>query len=161
MRRRNLPLPSREKTGVRGNREEHQVDTNNTKTIVMPCSGIGKVHGLIAREATYAVTDELASGNAETLCLALIVSGDEDALAKLRASDCITIDGCPKLCAAKNVEMAGGRVVKSVRVVDAFKDHRGAEPGSATKLTDDGWTIARSIAGTIACDLCGQEGGVK
>lgn len=121
----------------------------------MPCSGIGKVHGLIAREVTYAVTDDLAPTNAETLCLALLVSGDEEALAKLRQTDCITIDGCPKLCAAKNVEMAGGRVVKSIRVVDEFKNHRGAEPGTATTLANDGWTIVREIAGDIASGICG------
>ena len=123
----------------------------------MPCSGIGKVHGLIARETTYVVTDELAPANAETLCLALLVSGDEEALAKIKQSDCITIDGCPKLCAAKNVEMAGGKVVKSVRVVDAFKNHRGAEPGNATALADDGWTIVREIAGDIAGCICGED----
>jgi len=132
-------------------------DTKEKKVIVMPCSGIGKVHGLIAREATYAVTDDLAPTNAETLCLALLVSGDEEALAKLRQTDCITIDGCPKLCAAKNVEMAGGRVVRSVRVVDAFKNHRGAEPGTATALADDGWTIVREIAGDITECVCARR----
>ncbi len=126
-------------------------DKSKTKIIVMPCSGIGKVHGLIAREVTYAVTDELAEANAETLCLALLVSGDEEALAKVRAADCIAVDGCPKLCAAKNVEMAGGRVVRSVRVVDAFKNHRGAEPGTATTLADDGWKIVSEIAADICC----------
>jgi len=130
--------------------------TNNgeRKIIVMPCSGIGKVHGLIAREATYLVTDELASQRAETVCLALLVSGDEEALAKIHGAECIAIDGCPKLCAAKNVELAGGRVARSIRVVDAFKNHRGAEPGTATTLADDGWTIVREIAADIACGIC-------
>ena len=129
------------------------MDLNNQKTIIMACSGIGKVHGLIAREATYAVTDELAPASVETLCLALLVSGDEDALAKIRKSDCIAIDGCPKLCAAKNVEMAGGKVVRSIRVVDAFKNLRGAEPGTATALADDGWTIVQEIAADIASGI--------
>lgn len=132
-------------------------DGNGKDVILMPCSGIGKVHGLIAREATYAVTDELAPANAETLCLALLVSGNEEAQAKIRAADCITIDGCPKLCAAKNVEMAGGRVVRSIRVVDAFKNHRGAEPGTATTLAEDGWTIVGEIAQDIACGIREQE----
>lgn len=137
------------------------VDRDGKKTIVMPCSGIGKVQGLIAREAAYTVTDDLAPGSAETLCLALLVSGDEEAQAKIREADCIAIDGCPKLCAAKNVEMAGGRVVRSVLVVDAFKNHRGAEPGTATALADDGWTIVREIAGDIAGGMCGGESEVK
>ncbi|MCE5322045.1 putative zinc-binding protein [bacterium] len=125
------------------------IDVKKQKIIVMPCSGIGKVHGLIAREATYAVTDELAPDSFEPMCLALLVSGDEEALAKIKKMDCITVDGCPKLCAAKNVEMAGGKIVRSIRVVDAFKNYRGAEPGTATKLADDGWTIVSEIAGGI------------
>lgn len=128
-------------------------DLKERKIIVMPCSGIGKVHGLITREATYAVTDELAPANAEVLCLALLVSGDEEALARIREADCIAVDGCPKLCAAKNVEMAGGSVVRSIRVVDSFRNHRGAEPGTATALADDGWTIVREIAGDIAGNI--------
>ncbi|MCE5314460.1 MAG: putative zinc-binding protein [Armatimonadota bacterium] len=130
-------------------------DTGKRKIIVMPCSGIGKVHGLIAREATYAVADEME--NVETMCLALLVSGDEEALAKLRKTDCIAIDGCPKLCAAKNVEMAGGKVVRSIRVVDSFKNHRGAEPGTATTLANDGWTIVQEITGDITGCGCSES----
>lgn len=135
-------------------------DASERKIIVMPCSGIGKVHGLIAREATYAVTDKLAPASTETLCLALLVSGDEEAVAKIQQANCVTIDGCPKLCAYKNVEMAGGNIIKSLRVVDAFKNHRGAQPGTATALADDGWTITQEIAMDIA-DSCKCESGVE
>ena len=126
----------------------------NMRTLVIPCSGIGKVHGLISREATYALIDDLASDTTETMCLALLVSGDADSQAKIMQTDCITIDGCPKLCASKNVTMAGGNVVKSIRVVDALKSHKGAKPGSATKLDEDGWTIVQEIAGDIAKEIC-------
>lgn len=132
------------------------LDTGKRKTIVMPCSGIGKVHGLIAREAAYAAADEMGSECAQTLCLALLVSGDEESQARIRHADCVTIDGCPKLCAAKNVEMAGGNVVRSYTVVDAFKEHRGAQPGTATLLADDGWTIVSEIASQI-CRGCESE----
>jgi uncharacterized metal-binding protein len=120
--------------------------------LVIPCSGIGKVHGLMSREATYLVTDELTPGHTDTLCLALLVKGDSDALAAVRSHACITIDGCAKACAEKNVAIAGGRVAKAVQVAEAFKNHRGAKPGNATALTDDGWLITREIAGAVACD---------
>jgi uncharacterized metal-binding protein len=137
-------------------------ETDKSKLrIVVPCSGIGKVHGLIAREATYLVTDELATDSAQTLCLALLVSGDEEALAKVRQTNCITVDGCPKMCAQKNVELAGGTVVRAMRVVDAFKNHRGAEPGTATTLADDGWKIAHDIAADICSGICCSESETK
>ena len=119
-------------------------------TLVVPCSGIGKVHGLISREAAYLVTDELAPGRMETLCLALLVKGDPEATAVVQSHACITIDGCAKACAQKNVEMAGGRVAKAIQVAEAFKHYRGAQPGNATTLTDEGWTICRSIAEEVA-----------
>jgi len=121
--------------------------------LVIPCSGIGKVHGLISREATYLVIDELAPEQTKTQCLALLVKGDADAVSAVRSHPCITIDGCPKACAQKNVEMAGGTVVKAIRVVEAFKTHRGAQPGSASGLTNDGWTIAREIADAVAAEV--------
>jgi len=131
------------------------------RVLVIPCSGIGKVHGLISREATYEITDNLAQANADTMCLALLVMGDEEALSKIRSSHCITIDGCPKYCAQKNVELAGGQVAESIMVAEAFKNHRGAQPGTATKLTEDGWLVVREIAEGLSDrvqDLCGCEG---
>ena len=78
-------------------------DRQNATILVIPCSGIGKVHGLISREAAYRVTDAVASGAADTVCLALLVTGDAETRQKGQQTPCITVDGCPKLCAWKNV----------------------------------------------------------
>lgn len=120
--------------------------------LVIPCSGIGKVHGLIGREATYLVTDELAADRTDTLCLALLVKGDTEAVDAVQTHACITIDGCAKACAQKNVEMSGGRVAKAIQVAEAFRNYRGAKPGNATALTEEGWTITKDIAGAVACE---------
>ena len=121
--------------------------------LIIPCSGIGKVHGLLSREATYLVTDEIAPEQTETMCLALLVKGDSEALEAVQSQDCITIDGCPKACAEKNVKIAGGDPAEIVKVVDILKEHRGAQPGSATELSDEGWTIAREIAEMVAAKV--------
>jgi uncharacterized metal-binding protein len=128
-------------------------EAGNRKVLVIPCSGIGKVHGLIAREVAFQVADELTPEAAETLCLALLVKGEEQALEAVRTRPCITVDGCPKLCSFKNVELAGGTIAHSVRVVDAFKDHKGAEPGTATALEADGWTITCELANGVAAEV--------
>lgn len=130
-------------------------EPRESDVLVIPCSGIGKVHGLIGREATYLVTDELAPGTTTTLCLALLVKGDAEAVEAVRSHACVTIDGCAKACAQKNVEMAGGRVTKAIQVAEAFKDFRGAKPGSATALTDEGWSITRHIAEAAKCEAAG------
>jgi uncharacterized metal-binding protein len=121
--------------------------------LVIPCSGIGKVHGLISREATYLVTDELAPGQTGTMCLALLVKGDAEAVEAVRTHACVAIDGCAKACAEKNVALAGGNVAKAIQVAEAFKNHRGAKPGNATMLTDEGWAIARDIAGSVVSEV--------
>jgi uncharacterized metal-binding protein len=127
-------------------------ELTESDVLVIPCSGIGKVHGLIGREATYLVTDELEPAKTTTLCLALLVKGDAEAVEAVRSHTCITIDGCAKACAQKNVEMAGGRVAKAFQAAEAFRNYRGAKPGNATALTDEGWIITRDIAGAVACE---------
>jgi len=126
--------------------------------LVIPCSGIGKVHGLIGREATYAVTDEIAPEETDTLCLALLVKGDPEASARVRSHRCITVDGCPKVCAKTSVEAAGGRPERALQVVRFFKDHRGAEPGTAVALKEDGWTIVREVAEAVADEVARLRG---
>jgi len=123
------------------------------KVLVIPCSGIGKVHGLMSREAAYLVTDELAPEDADVLCLALLVKGDEETVARVQASHCITIDGCGKGCAKKNVELAGGQVAQALQVGRHLAGHRGAQPGSGSELTDEGWSITREIAEAVT-DEC-------
>ena len=119
-------------------------DTNG-KVLMVPCSGIGKVFGLMSREAAYEAVRRL-DGAAETICLALLVPGDQGAVEAVRRHPCITVDGCPALCAFKNVKTAGGEVARSVRVVDAFKAHKGAKAGTATALSEEGWAITDEIA---------------
>lgn len=132
--------------------------------LIIPCSGIGKVHGLISREAAYLVTDESASDKTDTICLALLVKGDAEAVEAVQSHACITIDGCPKACAQKNVAIAGGRIAKAFQVAEAFKNYTGAKPGNATALTDEGWSITRDLSGAVACEVSNvsvDEGGIQ
>jgi uncharacterized metal-binding protein len=126
------------------------MNKESEKVLVIPCSGIGKVHGLISREAAYLAADEVAPGCTDVVCLALLVREDEETLAKVQAHPCITIDGCGKACAQKNVEIAGGQVADAVQVAKVLTRHRGSQPGSGTELTEEGWAISREIAEAVA-----------
>jgi uncharacterized metal-binding protein len=120
------------------------------QVLVIPCSGIGKVHGLISREATYRVTGTLLPERADTVCLALLVTGDPETKERVRHTPCITVDGCPKLCAYKNVELSGAAVTKGIRAYDVMKRHRGGDFGTATALSEEGWGVVEEIAAEIA-----------
>jgi uncharacterized metal-binding protein len=127
--------------------------------LIVPCSGIGKVHGLLTREATYLVVDEMAPEHTETMCLALLVKGDAEAVEAVKNQPCITIDGCPMMCAEKNVRIAGGNPV-GVEVIETLKKHPHAKPGSASELNEQGWGIAREIAAKVV-DVVAKLGGGK
>jgi uncharacterized metal-binding protein len=120
------------------------------KVKVIPCSGIGKVYGLMAREAALKTVFELIPEKSETLCLAYIVTGDKEAKEKIEGYDCITVDGCAKMCASKNVTIAGGKVIEEIKVLDIVKEHRGKRFGSPTQLDDDGELVISEIAEKIA-----------
>ena len=119
------------------------------KVKVIPCSGIGKVYGLMAREAALRTVFELCPATSETVCLALIVTGDNEVKEKIEGCDCITVDGCPKLCAAKNVTLIGGVVREEMNVLDTVKEHKGKQFGSPTRLSADGEGVTDEIAEKI------------
>ncbi len=125
-------------------------ENTNGSFLVVPCSGIGKVHGLISREAAYHVTDKLLPNKADTVCLALLVTDDGETRRKVRENPCVTLDGCPKLCAFKNVQLTGGKIAKSIRVHDALKSRRGADFGTPTALSEEGWAAVKELAGEVA-----------
>ena len=120
------------------------------KVKVVPCSGIGKIFGLMAREAVLKTVLELCPEKSETVCLAYIVTGDIEVKEKIEGSNCITVDGCPKMCAAKNVSIAGGLVIEKLRVIDTVKEHKGKKFGSPTQLDADGEVVISEIAAKIA-----------
>lgn len=122
----------------------------SNKVKVIPCSGIGKVHGLLAREIAYKLVNELCSEEAGGACLGYIVTEDEEISARMKEGKCITIDGCPKMCASKSVTHVGGTVAEEIRIVDILKEHRGARPGTATLLNETGWNIVDGAAEKLA-----------
>jgi len=127
--------------------------SNQKKVIVIPCSGIGKAFGSISRDATYEVTENLRKDATQTLCLALLVSGDKKSLQLVRDNKCITVDGCPLQCAEKNVRLAGGNLAGSLRVVDVYKENRHLKPRGVTFLDRDGQQMALVLAEKIAKEV--------
>jgi len=118
--------------------------------LVIPCSGIGKAFGSIGRDATFRVVDELRKGKADTLCLSLLVMGDEEARDKVAAAKCIAVDGCPLECAGNNIEHSGGRIAAHFRVMDLLKENRGLKTSEITFLDENGVKLSKLLAERIA-----------
>ncbi|MEQ8171399.1 MAG: putative zinc-binding protein [Candidatus Eremiobacterota bacterium] len=119
------------------------------KVMIFPCSGIGKVAGTIARDSVREVVHKLKDIT-EGPCLALLTVGDEETVKKVKENPSITVDGCPKACALKNVEKSGGSVEKSLMVMDYMRKHRELKPGTVTEPGEDGKKLASIIASDIS-----------
>ncbi|KUG03952.1 hypothetical protein ASZ90_018614 [hydrocarbon metagenome] len=129
---------------------------SNNKILVLPCSGIGKAYGEIGRQAVYELAEDLKPGQVDTLCLGRLMIRDPDALKRMEDSFVITVDGCAKDCALKNVEATGKKVDKAVRTLEVFKDHRDLKPEGVLNLGPPGIKLAHYLAEKLAGEVdCG------
>jgi uncharacterized metal-binding protein len=120
------------------------------QVVVLPCSGIGKVFGALARETAYELVDRLRPGVATLTCLPLLVINDPEAVALVRANPVITIDGCPKDCAKKSVEAVGGKVAKGYEAIRFYKEHKDLKPEGLSEVDESGRKLAQVAAREVA-----------
>ncbi|MCB0244491.1 MAG: hypothetical protein KDI07_15650 [Anaerolineae bacterium] len=122
------------------------VENAPIKTVVVPCSGIGKTYGTVTREAAYIVVEELAPETTRIVPLSLLVLGDEDAQAAVRGVPVITLDGCKLACATVNVGEAGGHVAREFTVLDCYRRNKQCKPQGIAELNEGGLALARALA---------------
>jgi uncharacterized metal-binding protein len=120
------------------------------QVVVVPCSGIGKAAGSVAREAGYELCDELRPDTTRLVALSKLVLGDEQARDQVRQCPVITIDGCKLTCAAKLVTHSGGTIARAVSVLDAYREHKELKPDGIAELNAEGKQLARIMAEQIA-----------
>lgn len=128
------------------------------KVMVVPCSGIGKAFGSVAREAGYELCDELRPATTRLVALSKLVLGDVEARELVRECPVITIDGCKLACAAKLVKHSGGEAAREVAAFDTFRQHKDLKPEGIAQLNPEGKQLARLIAEDLAefVDTLGQ-----
>lgn len=131
------------------------------KIAVVPCSGIGKSLGAAAREAAYALTEDLRPEKAKVVALSLLVMGDEEARREVEGGEAVAIDGCKLECAAKGLACSGASKVHKVAIFDVLRRHRGLKPEGVCDLNEDGLRLARAAADEAAkiVDDVDAEGG--
>jgi len=114
--------------------------------VIVPCSGIGKSFGTVAREAGYDLVEDLRPEQTRLVALSKLVMGDEEAKAIVTAHPAIAIDGCKLNCAAKMVKESGGRVAREVAVQEVFRRHKALKPEGIAELNPAGQSLARVLA---------------
>ncbi len=120
------------------------------RVVVVPCSGIGKAFGSVAREAGYELCDELRPEGTRLVALSKLVLGDEEARRLVRESPAVTIDGCKLACAASLVKQRGRAAAHEVAVLDVYRRHKALKPEGIAELNENGKQLARVIAEEVA-----------
>jgi len=120
------------------------------KVVVLPCSGIGKTYGALARETTYELVDRVRPGIVVTACLALLVIEDPGADQLIKTHPVITIDGCPKGCARKSVEARGVKPARTYQAINFYKAHKELKPDGIAELNEAGLKLAAVAADELA-----------
>ncbi|MFH1596434.1 MAG: putative zinc-binding protein [Pseudomonadota bacterium] len=123
------------------------------QVVVLPCSGIGKVFGALARETAYELVERVRPGLATLTCLPLLVIKDPEAVALVTENPVITIDGCPKDCAKKSVEAAGGQVAKAHEAIKFYKEHKDLKPEGLAEVNETGRKLAEIAARELAKEV--------
>ena len=131
----------------------------NQKVIIVPCSGIGKPYGTVSREAAYAVTEDLRSGQTQLVPLALLVLGDEQSRSVVAQYPAVTIDGCKLACAAKMVRQSGGSIAHEFAVLDVYRQHKDLKPLGIAELNEGGQKLAHVLAGEVSALVDGLLNG--
>ena len=116
------------------------------KVLIVPCSGIGKSFGTVARAGAYAVTEDLCPEKTKLVPLALLVLGEDETRHVLSGAKAITIDGCKLACAAKVVAESGGMVAHGLQVLDVYRRHRDLKPSGIAELDENGRKLAQALA---------------
>jgi uncharacterized metal-binding protein len=120
-----------------------------SKVLIIPCSGIGKCYGSVARESAFMVVEDLCPNKTQLMLLSLLVLGEDDSRGRLSAAKSITIDGCKLACAAKVVSESGGTVAHGVMVLGVHRRHRQLKPAGIAELDDHGQKLAQCLADEV------------
>jgi uncharacterized metal-binding protein len=129
------------------------MNSDKTRVVVVPCSGIGKPFGTVSREAAYELCEELRPEGTRLVALAKLVLGEAAARELVARHPVVTIDGCKHMCAAKMVKQSGGTVAHEVAVLDVFRRHKDLKPEGIAELNEAGRKLARVLAEEVAESL--------
>jgi uncharacterized metal-binding protein len=129
------------------------VVSSQKQVLIIPCSGIGKPLGSVAREAANQVIEDLRPDVTSTVCLSLLTMGDPEAMARVRTCSTITIDGCAKACALKNVQSAGVEPAADLQVVDTYREHRELKVSEVIDIGEPGQKLARHLADKVVQEV--------
>lgn len=120
------------------------------KVVVLPCSGIGKAYGALARETAHELAECVRPEAVALTCLPLLVINDPAAVKLVTENPVITIDGCARDCAKKSLESVGGKASETCHAINFYMAHKDLKPEGVAQLNEAGQKLAKLAAEDLA-----------
>ncbi|MHA1150904.1 MAG: putative zinc-binding protein [Promethearchaeota archaeon] len=120
------------------------------KFCILPCNGLDKSLGVIAREVALKILEKIPNG--KLICPVLLNSGDKTYEELLQNSKTIAINGCMTRCPMKLIEQRQLKPYKQVMIPEMAKKYK-FKPPKKLKLDDDNIKLVEVIADEIIKDI--------
>lgn len=105
----------------------------NEKYAILPCNGMDKEAGALARETALRLSARQAG---EIVCPVLYHRSAKKYGKLLESSPLLVIDGCRTACASNLAKESGARITRRLNITDYLKG-RGIKPGKSLELSTE------------------------
>jgi len=122
------------------------------KVAVIPCAGMDKALGSVARACAFKVVEKLRPGKTVLVCIPSLVAGVKRYSEMVKTYPSIPIDGCAERCATKIAVKNGARIKARILIPESVQKHN-LKPGSASDIGPDGEKLAEKLAEEIAAEI--------
>jgi len=122
------------------------------KVAIIPCAGMDKALGSVARACAFRVVEKLRPDKAVLVCIPPLVAGVKPYSEIVKTHPSITIDGCAERCATKIAVKNGARIRGRILIPESVQKHN-LKPNSASDIGLDGEKLAEKIAEEIVAEI--------
>ena len=122
------------------------------KVAVIPCAGLDKALGSVARACAFIVVEKLRPDKTVLVCIPPLVAGVKPYSEILKTHPSIPIDGCAERCATKIAVKNGARIKARILIPESVQKHN-LKPKSASDIGSEGEKLAEKLAEEIAIEI--------
>jgi glycine cleavage system H protein len=137
---------------MQNNQEVSPQSVAEDKVAVIPCAGMDKALGSVARACAFEVVEKLRPGKAVLVCIPPLVAGVKSYSEIVKRYPSIPIDGCAERCATKIAVKNGARIKGRILIPECAQKHN-LKPKSASDIGSDGEKLVEKLAGEIATEI--------
>jgi len=122
------------------------------KVAIIPCAGMDKALGAVARACAFKVVEKLRPDKTVLVCIPPLVAGVKRYLEIVKTYPSIPIDGCAERCATKIAVKNGAKIKARILIPESIQKHN-LKPGCASDIGPDGEKLAEKLAEEIAAEI--------